>query len=220
MTSLTANQNSNCNQSSEAIVERVLTDTGTDTGKSNIEATRRASVAQNPKAGLEWAEGFSLSTELVSLQLAYLEWSNWGKAKRTPLKCLSCLCRHFCFHALKDSFKLLKYEIASVKTWISTSNVLEEMKANNGTEKNNNLGVTCLYMIPWKASPVTLSRSGPKWLKSVCHHQNTAEILHLNLPNTTRRNMLFKVQLMASINLAGTKHTQRKYVRRVAWESA
>ena len=76
MTSLTANQNSNCNQSSEAIVERVLTDTGTDTGKSNIEATRRASVAQNPKAGLEWAEGFSLSTELVSLQPAYLEWSN------------------------------------------------------------------------------------------------------------------------------------------------
>lgn len=81
MTSLTANQNSNCNQSSEAIVEKVLTDTGMDTRKNNVYATRNASVAQDPKAGLDWAEDFSLSAGLVSLQLAYLEWLNQGRVK-------------------------------------------------------------------------------------------------------------------------------------------
>lgn len=49
MTSLTANQNSNCNQSSEAIVWKVLTDPGTDTMKNNAEAMSKTSVAQDVK---------------------------------------------------------------------------------------------------------------------------------------------------------------------------
>lgn len=53
MTSLTANQNSNCNQSSEAIVWKVLTDPATDTMKNNAEAMSKTSVAQDVK--LEWS---------------------------------------------------------------------------------------------------------------------------------------------------------------------
>lgn len=82
MTSLTANQNSNCNQSSEAIVEKVLTDTGVDTGKNNACATRSASVAaQDPEAGLKWVDDLSLGAELASSQLAHLEQLSQGKAE-------------------------------------------------------------------------------------------------------------------------------------------
>jgi hypothetical protein len=81
---------------------------------------------------LEWAEDFSLGA--VSI-FAHLERLNQGKAKWTPLKYFSCLCCHFCFHAIKYSFKLLKYEIAYIKTWISNSNALEELKANNELKK-------------------------------------------------------------------------------------
>lgn len=53
MTSLTANQDSNCNQSSEAIVWEALTDIGMDTRKNNAYATKSALVAQDPEAWME-----------------------------------------------------------------------------------------------------------------------------------------------------------------------
>ena len=58
MTSLTANQNSNCNQSSEAIVWKVLTDPATDTMKNNAEAMSKNFSSTECEARVEWAGRF------------------------------------------------------------------------------------------------------------------------------------------------------------------
>lgn len=67
---------------------------------------------------------------------------------------------------------------------------------------------------PCKEFPVKSSRSCPKELKSVRGHKDAVQILHLNLPNTTKWNMHFKVQLTTSINLAMPKHALRGMFRR------
>lgn len=50
MTSLTANQNSNCNQSFEAIVQKVLTVTGMHMRENNAYSMKGTSVAVDPEA--------------------------------------------------------------------------------------------------------------------------------------------------------------------------
>lgn len=67
------------------------------------------------------------------------------------------------------------------------------------------MGIICCS---WSMQGISriLSWSCPKGLKSVCGHKDSVQILHLNLPNTTKWNVHFKAQLTASINLALPKH--------------
>lgn len=95
MTSLTANQNSNCNQSSEAIVWKVLTDPATDTMKNNAEAMSKTSVAQDV-ARVEWAGRFSdslisMSWELCRTHLGPVSKKKKKKVVQTPLNIFSSL---------------------------------------------------------------------------------------------------------------------------------